>query len=148
MSYTMPYMEGVFTQSWLLLAHVRPSVCTDISGKYEGVAWPAGGSEKQAGPSLLGLMWHASDTVARPLVGNRAIERVARPACDPAALPFPALVRTKSPTCQPAASGQGTVCSVQRGRSYCKPLILGSGTQGCSCSCIDMALGHPAVQAC
>ena len=62
-------------------------------GSYETVAWSAGGGDERAGLNLLHLMWHASDTIARPLVGNRAIERVGRPACDPAALPFPALVR-------------------------------------------------------
>lgn len=49
----------------------------------------------QAAPGLEHLMWHASDAVARPLVGNKAVERVARPICDPAALPFTALVLAK-----------------------------------------------------
>ena len=49
----------------------------------------------QAAPGLEHLMWHASDTVARPLVGNKAVERGARPICDLAALPFTALVLAK-----------------------------------------------------
>lgn len=65
-------------------------------GRGEGGGQPHGRS-RQAAPGAQGLMWHASDTVARPLVGNRAIERVSRPTCDPAALPFPALVLAQLP---------------------------------------------------
>ncbi|KAK9834835.1 hypothetical protein WJX81_002504 [Elliptochloris bilobata] len=64
----------------------------DNGGALSAGAWGGPGTGNvQTATDLLELMWHASDTVARPLVGNRAIERVGRPACDAASLPFPAL---------------------------------------------------------
>ncbi len=65
------------------------------------------GRDGEGAPDLLSLLWHPSDAVARPLVGNRAIERQTRPPCDPAALPFAPLVRAPahprvtSPGCLP-----------------------------------------------
>jgi len=56
-------------------------------------AGEAGGRDAEGAPDLLSLLWHPSDAVARPLVGNKAIERQTRPPCDPAALPFAPLVR-------------------------------------------------------
>lgn len=38
-------------------------------------------------------MWHPSDSLVRPIVGNSRIERIPEPSWDPTALPCAPLVR-------------------------------------------------------
>ncbi len=110
------------------MLHGDGLTCTAACGR-EGGGKPSCGS-RQAAPSPQSLMWHASDTVARPLVGNKAIERVARPTCDPAALHFPALVL--APASRPAACQSSNACSAA-GRHH---IMLLSITLLCNAMCM------------